>query len=275
MSAVWLILLGYAGYAGLLFVTQRSVVFPGTRLARPAVTSPPAGVEQLWLPFSEGRAEAWLVPAATAPPWPVLVFAHGNAELIGDWIGVARALAAEGVAVLLVEYPGYGRSDGRPTRGTIREVYRAAYDGVVEHEYVDSERVVGWGRSLGGGAITDLARERPLRALVLESTFTSAAAMARRMLVPGFLVRDRFDNAGALGRFDGPALIFHGRRDDVVPYAHGVRLAGLGASFELVSWDCAHNDCPPDLRAYVGDIADFFARHGLLRPGTPDESATP
>ncbi len=264
MSLVWLALSAYGAYAGLLFLSQRSMVFPGTRLRPPSTApAPPPGVERIWLPFSGGRSEAWLVPGVAEPPWPALVFAHGNGELIGDWIGVARSLAAEGVSVLLVEYPGYGRSEGRPSRATIREVFGAAYDHLAERSDVDAGRVVGWGRSLGGGAITDLSLDRDLRALVLESTFTSAAAMARRMWVPGFLVRDRFDNLGALARFSGPALVFHGRSDDVIPHAHGVRLADLADRFELISWDCAHNDCPPDPGEYIRHMLEFLVRTGV------------
>jgi hypothetical protein len=120
----------------------------------------------------------------------------------------------------------------------------AAYDWAATQPGVDRARIVGWGRSLGGAAICALARERPLAALVLESTFTSMHAMAKELFgVPGFLVRDRFDNLAVVRGFKGPILQFHGDHDASIPLAHARALHAAAARSELYLLPCGHNDC--------------------------------
>ena len=259
----------YLGWATLLFVMQRRMMFPGEALSQSTTIGDgiPNGAEQLWIPFSQGRVEAWFMSERSAGPSPAVIFAHGNAELIEHALPEARSLGDLGLSVMLVEYPGYGRSDGRPSRRSVSEVFLAAYDWLATRSDVDRERLVGMGRSLGGGAITDLARERPLHALVLQSTFTSAAHFAKRYFVPGVLVRDRFDNLEVLRSFTGPVLLVHGKRDEMISHSNSERLAHAGASAELLSLECGHNDCPPDWEAYLAELRGFLIRSEVLSAG--------
>ena len=267
MSVFVVAALIYVCWATFLFFMQRRMMFPGADLAQYGLTSAPAEVESIRLPFSGGSVEAWFVPAAAPHPSPAAVFAHGNAELITNGLPDARSLAGLGVSVLLVEYPGYGGSDGRASRQSIGEVFLTAYDWLAARPDVNEEDIIGVGRSLGTGIITDLARHRPLRALVLQSAYTSTATFAKRYLLPGFLVRDRFDNLEVLEEYSGPVLLIHGRQDPVIPYSHGERLAAASESTELISLDCGHNDCPPDWAAYESALQNFLVRAGVLLPG--------
>ncbi len=265
MSILVILTAGYASWAALLFVMQRSMMFPGTGMRdMRGDRGLPTGAERVWIRTSGGEVEAWLVHAQAAGPAPVVIFAHGNAELIEDAWFEALQLRELGVATLLVEYPGYGRSEGRPSRASIMETFLAAYDGLAARADIDAGRIVGMGRSLGGGAITDLARQRPLRALVLQSTFTSVADLARRYLVPGILARDPFDNHEVVRAFEGPVLVIHGRSDAVIPHSHGERLARAAANAQLVSLECGHNDCLPE--AYRAELQRFFEQAGILPP---------
>jgi uncharacterized protein len=245
----------------LFFLTQRSVIFPASMAGR-AATGPPAGVEAVWLPVSGGRVEAWLLRAERPREGatPLLLFAHGNAELIDHWASEFETPRSWGVSALLVEFPGYGRSSGRPSEASVTEALVAATDWAVASAGIDPERIVGYGRSLGGAAICALARERALAALVLESTFASVPRMARRFGIPAFLVRDRFDSVPVLRCFEGPVLVLHGERDDIVPPAHASLLHQAARDAERVLLSCGHNDCPRpwDL------LRDFFERRGLL-----------
>jgi len=269
MSAALLTLrvLGIAllGYGALMFVLQRRVAFPGvSREPMRAEAVAPPGVRQVWLEPSYGRVEAWYFPADGEGPGPTVVFAHGNGELIDDWDAAMERLRAAGVSVLMVEFPGYGFSDGDPSRKSIREAFTAAYDWLVSETGATGESVVAYGRSLGGGAAADLATDRPVGALVLQSTFTSTAAMARAMLLPGFLVRDRFDNRSVVASFQGPVLLMHGPADDVIPYVHAQGLASAREGLEVVDIDCAHNDCGPQWPFIMTTLTSFLAGNGLL-----------
>jgi fermentation-respiration switch protein FrsA (DUF1100 family) len=156
------------------------------------------------------------------------------------------------VSILLVEYPGYGRSSGTPSEASIARAMVAAYDWAPRGPASTAARILGWGRSLGGGAICALARERPLAALVLESTFTSVHAIARQLFgVPGFLVRDRFDNLEVVRGFRGADPAVPRRTRPSIPLEHARALHAAAAHSELHVLPCGHNDCalPWDLLA--------------------------
>ena len=252
--------LAYLGYFALLFLLQRSLLFPGARMASPhALESPPSGVEQVWLDTSFGRVEAWFFDASNSVLSATLIFAHGNSELIDHWRSEMEDLKDLGVNVLLVEFPGYGRSEGRPTRATLHETFTRAYDWLIKRAQVDPERVVAWGRSIGGGVASDLALSRPVKALILQSTFASMGTLARRGFgVPGFLLRDRYDVARVVAEFEGPVLLIHGATDEVIPYLHAERIAGVRDGLEVVALDCGHNDCSPYWREIAGRVARFL-----------------
>jgi pimeloyl-ACP methyl ester carboxylesterase len=254
----------YGIYCLALFLFQRQMMFPRYLLGSGA-GAVPEGVVSEWIELSDGRVETWYLPPPGAKtPAPAAVVAHGNGELIDDLPDEFAPLQRMGLGVLMVEYPGYGRSDGAPSQKRIAEVFARAYDRLVDRPEIDPERIVFFGRSLGGGAVCDLTRRRSARALVLVSTFTSARSFARRYLAPGFLVRDPFDNADALKRFSGPVLVVHGRQDEVVGFAHGEALAGAAPRAKLLALNCGHNDCPPDPYRFWGEIERFFLEAGVL-----------
>jgi fermentation-respiration switch protein FrsA (DUF1100 family) len=120
----------------------------------------------------------------------------------------------------------------------------AAFDWAGARAEVDPKRIVAWGRSLGGGAAGALARKRSLAALILESTFTSVRSMARSRGMPGFLIRDPFDNLSVVRAFPGPVLLIHGENDAVIPAENSRALYGAARSAELHLLPCGHNDCP-------------------------------
>lgn len=259
----------YLLWAAALFVMQRSMMFPGASLATSATDrSSPQGVESVPIPFSGGTVEGWFVGTSASAPSPAIIFAHGNAEIIDYGLRDALAFSGLGAAVLLVEYPGYRRSDGSPSRESIGEVFLAAYDWLANRSDVDGRRIAGFGRSLGSGAIGDLSRQRPLKALVLQSPFASVAHFARQYRVPSFLIRDDFDNVAAVSDFAGPVLLIHGVDDAIIPFAHSEQLAAISPDVELVPLDCSHNDCPPDWAEFLAVLHDFLQRSGVVSPNT-------
>ena len=255
------------GYAGLVLGVQRTIMYP----APPAPLSAPAldgrGVEALRL-GPGGEREAWLLSPMPAParPAPAVLFAHANAEIIDDWVNRFEPLRQAGYAVLLVEYPGYGRTPGKPTEASLTGSVVDAFDALAARADVDPERIFAWGRSLGGGPACALAARRPVAGLVLESTFTSARSLAARSGVLPFLVLDSWDNLAGLADYRGPLLVVHGERDAIIPAAHGRRLAEAVPGAQWAGLPCGHNDCarPWDV------ILDFLDRHAGAGSATPD-----
>jgi fermentation-respiration switch protein FrsA (DUF1100 family) len=225
------------------YLAQRRLLFPAPPGPHPA---PSGGVEvvRLEMPFGVVEALLLLPLEPSAPQVPLLLFAHGNGELADYWVDEFGPPRASGWAVLLLEYPGYGRSGGRPSEGAVRTVASAAYEWARRDPRIDGRHIVAYGRSLGGAVAAGLAADRNLPGLILESAFTSVRPFAAQFHVPAFLVRDPFDTLAALSVYRGRLLVLHGRDDTIVPIAHGRALADAVAGstfFELV---CGHNDCP-------------------------------
>lgn len=244
--AVAIGVLGMASaYVGAMLVFQRRLLFPRPTLS--GVPARPQDALQVWLPTPAGQVEAWYLPPAGAVsgPAPAIVFFHGNGELI-DFLPADFAEPRRwGLGVLLVEFPGYGRSSGAPSQETITDTALAAHEWTRTQGTIDSQRIIAYGRSLGGGAAAILAAQRPIAGLVLESTFTSVRSFAHDFWLPELAVLDPFDTLAVLAAYEGPVLILHGSRDQVVPVHHAEALARAARHSELELVSCGHNDCPP------------------------------
>ena len=247
---------------------QRLILFPSYAVrSTPGAGDDLADLDRLWIDTDEGRVEGWFLPGrgvSEERPGPIVLFAHGNAELIEQWPDMLQPYRDMGVSLLLPEYRGYGRSAGSPSEKAITDDLERFLTEVLRRPEVDPSRVIFHGRSLGGGAVCALARRRRPAALVLQSTFTSVADVARRWLVPRFMVRDRFDNLATLGGLDVPVLLVHGRRDRLIPVAHAETLRSAAPQARLVLYDADHNDCPPDWTVFWTDVRGFLVDARIL-----------
>jgi len=258
----------YLAYAGLVYFLQRSMIFP--RGVIPPFTDPvrPKGAEVLTIRNGEETVEAWFIPADAAfpGPCPAVIFAHGNAELIDFWPEYLKPLSRNGIHLLLVEYPGYGRSKGQPSEISINRAFTAAYDQLVAKNTVDPSRIILFGRSIGGGAVCGLAKARPSAGLILLSTFTSIRSFAPRYGLFPFMIRDPMDNIGVLKEYSRPLLILHGKQDELIPFTHAKALASVSRNARLIAYDCGHNDCPPDWNGFWKDVFAFLRENGMMQP---------
>lgn len=273
----------YLGFLILLFCSQRSILYPGVQNRVAAIPPQAPGLEVLEIPTAAGNVEALFLPAtktatagATANPGleaaanakdsrhPVMIFGHGNGEVADDWVSAFEGFRDRGISVLLLEYPGYGRSMGSPSEQAIRVAMDAAYDRVAADPRIDRTRILGFGQSLGGGAICLLAKDRPLRALILQSTFPSLDMFAARYGAPAFLLKDHFDNISAVAHFPGPILVIHGRRDELIPWPQGQRLAAASADATFRLYDCGHGCWDPDRLAFWQDADPFLVKAGMI-----------
>ncbi len=263
----------YFAYCCLLFIMQRQIIFPRSHIPYSSEAEKVVpGLEKIWLATHSGKFETWFMPplntnplkSALAKPAPAVIFGHGNAELIDFCTEELKVFTRIGIGVLLIEYPGYGRSEGSPSQKSISYAFNAGYDYLVSRKDVDPNRIILFGRSVGGGAVCTLASNKPSAALILQSTFTSVRAFASRFLAPGFLVRDPFDNLSVVSTYTGPVLIIHGKNDDIIPFSHGKALYEKCLKGKLIVYDCSHNDCPPDYVIFQKDIKTFLTDVGII-----------
>jgi pimeloyl-ACP methyl ester carboxylesterase len=260
-------LLFYLVYCGFIVLMQRQIMFPRFSIEIPPKCENPPFMEKIWIKTSFGKTEAWFLPPEPKnklTPAPAVIFAHGNGELIDLWPDELKKFNRFGIGVFLVEYPGYGRSEGTPSQKNIRETFNNAYDVLTERKDVDPAKIILLGRSLGGGAVCLLAAERPSAALILLSTFTGTRSFAKKYFVPGFLVRDPFDNLSVIRHYSKPVLVVHGKVDEVIPYSHGTALYKSTPRATMITYACGHNDCPPDWDVFWRDIESFLDASGII-----------
>ncbi len=168
----------------------------------------------------------------------VIVYFHGNGNVAGDALGLARRVNDRGAAMLLAEYRGYGRShEGSPSEDGL---YRDA-DAVLAFlrgEGIGPERTVLWGYSLGSGIATEMAVRGQAARLVLQAPFTSITGVgeARFPWAPvRLLIWDRYDNLGKAPRVTVPTLVVHGEDDEIVPFEMGATLAKTIPNADLLA----------------------------------------
>lgn len=206
---------------------ENSLIFFPTRY--PQWWTSPAGfdVEDAWFTADDGtQLHGWYLPIDE--PRAVVLFAHGNAGNLSD-----RGPRMDGlrrrhrVSVMIFDYRGYGRSEGRPSERGVLADARAARTWLAQRAGVPPGEIVLMGRSLGAAVMVDLAAAEGARGLIVESTFTSIPDVAA-CYYPGpivrALLRTELNSLTRIGRYDGPLLASHSRADTVIPFELGRRL---------------------------------------------------
>lgn len=271
MALVWGIPALYIAVCVVVWAMQDRITFPAPRSPLPDPARTIGSGERIELRMRDGtRLVGWYVPAAEqrgegrhrAARSPGLLWFYGNGETIGGIWPVIRDFQPTNAALLVVDYPGYGASEGRTSEAGIYETGDLAYSALASHPDVDPRRVYVYGRSLGSAVATHVAATHDVAGLILESPFTSARAMAARhyAIFPRFLVRLGLDNIGRMPSIHCPSLVFHGTADMLVPMKMGREVAAAaGGPVEFVMIEgAAHNDTY-DLggKAYKEKLASF------------------
>ena len=214
VSAVVVLLLGLGwGF-------QRHLIYlPGAEAVPPVAAVLP-GAREVTLETSDGLSlGAWFVPAGEPDRGMAVLVANGNAGNRTGRAPLARALAEQGLAVLLFDYRGYGGNPGSPNeRGLARDV-RAAHHFLEEAGFPD-ERLLLFGESLGAAVVTELATEQPPAGVVLRSPFVDLASVGRvhyPFLRVRSLLRDEYPLADRLAAVTAPVAVVYGSDDSVVP----------------------------------------------------------
>jgi fermentation-respiration switch protein FrsA (DUF1100 family) len=216
--------------------------------------------EEVWLNTSDGlRVHGWFFPANPGSDngTPAILYCHGNGGNISHRLDVIEALLETDAAVLAFDYRGYGLSNGRPgEQGTYRDG-EAALDWLAGRGFPGTNVVV-FGESLGGGVASELARRRPLGALVLQSTFTSIPDIGAELypwLPVRFITSIRYDTIRRLPELRLPVVILHSRSDTLIRFAHAEKnFAAAREPKWLIELSGDHNDSLTDRDAFVAGV---------------------
>jgi uncharacterized protein len=228
----WIALVAIVGYlcgVAVLFMAQRSLIFPVPQTFRtaPAAIGFAAAEEHLLTTADGEKVIVWHVPAM--PGHAVVLFFHGNGDFLAGLVGRFRAITQDGTGLVALSYRGYAGSTGQPSEQGLLLDADAAYAFAAER--YDAARIVAWGFSLGSGVATALAADdHPVGKLILEAPYTSIAdvAAAKLPFIPvRLLLKDQFRSDLRIARVRAPLLIMHGVHDRTIPIKLGERLFAL------------------------------------------------
>ncbi len=218
----------YGGFVASLYFLQRMMMYPAPNVPRTS----PAGAgfpqaQELLLDTADGETIiVWHVPPKEGKP--LVIFFHGNGEVLPWRVPRFRMLTEDGTGLLAVSFRGYGGSSGTPSEAGLIADGETAYRFAAAR--YPAQRIVLWGYSLGSGVAVALAASHQIGALILEAPYTSmvdiAAAMFPYVPVRWFL-RDSFRSDQRIAKVTAPLLLMHGEKDTVIAIHFGERLFEL------------------------------------------------
>ncbi len=253
----------YVVVAVLVYVFQRRLQYlPSGKPVPIPGEAARRGLEEFTAVAKDGaRLLGWYWPGTKAIDIMIL---HGNAGNRGDRIEWLEDLRELGCGLCIVDYRGYGGSEGAPTEEGLYRDAEAAREWLRRRS---GAPVVYYGESIGAAVAVELALREPAAALVLQSAFTSAADVGQRVypfLPVRLLLKDRYDALARIGKVRTPILFIHGDRDSIIPLRFGRAL--FDAAPEPKEWlevqGADHNDLPwVGGAAYRRAVGEFVRRH--------------
>ena len=249
---LWFLVICYLGIIIMLMLLENWLVFHPTSASVHWLPAEPLKPQDVWLTTADGtRLHAWWCPGDGTDG--AVLYCHGNAGNLSYRRGAILDWQRYfGESVLIVDYPGFGRSEGRPSEAGCYAAGEAAYDWLTAVKKVRPEKIILYGKSLGGGVAVDLACQRPHRALVLAKAFTSVPDLGQHLypwLPARWLTRTQFNNVAKIGRCTRPVFITHGDCDELIPCSMGQQLyqAANHPKFFLPLPGVDHNEGLPPL----------------------------
>lgn len=175
--------------------------------------------EDIYLKTEDGLSiNGWFIPNHNAKY--TFLFCHGNAGNIGHRLEKLLMLRSTGVNIFIIDYRGYGKSDGNISEKGFYLDARAAYDYLVNSRSLLPEQIILYGESIGTAAVIDLAAKAKVRAIIVEGGFSRGKDVARRFypFLPGFIFSNTFDSLGKIKNVRVPKLFIHSRNDEILPF---------------------------------------------------------
>lgn len=240
-----IVLATYAGVCVLINLLQAKLIYYPSKGYDAVPTDIGLAFEDLTLRTADGvNIAAWYIPATDAPG--TVIFFHGNAGNMTHRLQSIKVLHRMGLSVLIIDYRGYGRSEGKPSEIGTYEDAEAAWRYLTETRGESPERIALFGRSLGGAIAIELATRHSPAAVATESTFTNLIDIGKihyRFLPVRLILSYHYDSLSKVSQITCPKLFFHGLEDTLIPLANGRRLFEAAADpKEFIETPGGHNE---------------------------------
>jgi dipeptidyl aminopeptidase/acylaminoacyl peptidase len=257
-SMLWL------GLAAAITANQRRLVF-NPNIKREVLRPRSSGhrTRPIVLRAKDGtKLSGWLMTPSVVGPHPGVVYFGGRSEEV-SWVARDAGKLFPGMAVLAVNYRGYGDSQGDPAEQHMVDDGRMLFDWLAERGHVDPKRIAVVGRSLGSGVAVQVAMERPANSVVLITPYDSILAIAKRRFraMPiEYVLRHRFESVKYASALKAPTYVLRAAFDDIVPHSHtDLLVAKLGRLHKDETVPDSDHMNIPYLAATQDRIAEFLS----------------
>jgi hypothetical protein len=257
--------IGFLCFTVLMYFLQKSLIFFPVKTGKSTLQvikkEFPHAEEITIVSTDKTTLRGWLVKPAVTGKSPLIIYFGGNAEEV-SWL-ISEAQRFKGWAVCLVNYRGYGLSEGSPGE---KELYRDAlsiYDYCVKRSDIDNQRIVIMGRSIGTGVATGLTQNRVVKGTILICPFDSLVSIGKKhypFLPVSLLLKHRFDSASRARSIKTPLLALLAENDEIIPRESSLRLIEQwGGPHSVRIIEGSHNTLQ-DYAGYWESIEEFLSQ---------------
>ena len=244
----------YLEYKGIYYPVKEILIYP---------SSAGMSFKDIYITAQDNvRINGWFISNPKAKY--TLLFFHGNAGNIGDRIDKLQLLYQVGLNIFIIDYRGFGRSQGSPSESGFYRDALAAYDYLLNTINVKPEQIVLYGESLGTAIAVDLGFNREVKALILEGAFSCGRDMAVKIypFLPRFIFSNSFDSLTKIKEINAPKLFIHSRNDEIVPFNLAKKLYNHARGpKEFLEIEGDHNNAfLSSRRLYVSSIRAFIEK---------------
>jgi uncharacterized protein len=257
--------IGFLGFTALMYLLQKSLIFFPVKTGEStlqAIKKEFPDAEEITITSTDNTAlRGWLVKPAVTGKVPLIIYFGGNAEEVSWLVGEAQHF--RGWAWCLMNYRGYGLSEGKPGEKELYSDALSIYDYCAQRGDIDKQRIVIMGRSIGTGVATYLAQNRAVKGAILICPFDSLVSIGKKhypFLPVSLLLKHRFDSASRAPSIKTPLLALLAASDEIVPQESSMRLIEQwGGPHSVKIIEGSHNTLQ-DYSGYWESIGEFLAQ---------------
>lgn len=207
-----ILILGYIKY-----IAVRGIFFPIKEIEiSPDLIN--LSFEDVYLQTKDGlRINGWFIPHQKSKY--TLLFFHGNAGNIGHRLDKINMLKGLGLNIFIIDYRGYGRSQGKPSEQGLYLDAKSSYEYLLHTRKISPQQIILYGESLGTAVVVNLASESQVKAIILEGAFSCGRDMAKIIypFFPRLLFSNTFNCLEKIKKVKAPKLFLHSKDDEIVP----------------------------------------------------------